>query len=474
MWNLTRSLSGALLALTVVLLGAGPAAAHGVSDTADVEFAQSFDGNELTFVVRRAPEVPGPLRVDVIAHQPVRPVTIELAARPLEGGAPAASERNASTVRLEKGRPGTYSTALRVDGTGRWELTVQVGDERSVLPFRVMTPRPAAWEATLYPALAATGVLIVGTLVAAVRRRRVLSVALAAATAVTLVVATTAASLSPFVPAALPKGAAPTVANDPAQGFSANGRPFANAVITTEPSKPVSGRTFVVRMRLLDGSTGQPVNDLMVHHGALAHTVVTSKDLSFFRHVHPVLTGSGTLEIRLTVDRPGRYLAQTEFERADSGGQQVSGSFQVGGSKLRTPRDEAGAPAAPAADGERAHVTVSPSRVVAGEPTAFDLRVDTDAGPARDLQPWLGMAGHMFVRDRRSDFFAHIHELDSMAEMSVPNAVPRDETVGRYGPVLRFTYSFPGPGRYVVWLQYSRNFTVHTTRLTIDVAAEGN
>jgi hypothetical protein len=100
--------------------------------------------------------------------------------------------------------------------------------------------------------------------------------------------------------------------------------------------------------------------------------------------------------------------------------------------------------------------------------------VDTDAGPARDLQPWLGMAGHMFVRDARSDFFAHIHELDSMAQSSVPGAPPRDETVGRFGPVLRFTFSFPTPGRYVVWLQYSRNFTVRTTRVTIDVAAEGN
>ncbi|MET8855500.1 hypothetical protein [Streptomyces sp. NPDC004579] len=467
---------------------AEPAAAHGISDTADVEFAQSFEGNELTFVVRRAPEVPGPLRVDVIAHQPVRAVALRIGARPLDGNTSAAPARDEATARLEQGCSGTYSTVLRVDRTGRWELTVQAGEERAVLPFRVMTPRAAAWELTLYPALAVAGMLIVGTLLAAVRRRRVLSAVLSAATAVSLVVAATAASLSPFVPAALPRGAAPTVAADPAQGFSANGRPFADAVITTEPAAPVTGRVFVVRTRLLDGSTGRPVDDLTVHHGALAHTVVTSADLRFFRHVHPVLTGPGTLEIRLVVDRPGRYLVQTELERADSGGQQVSGAFRVGGSALPAPRDTsedtskntsrdiasgtAGPHAGP--DGERARVTVNPSRPVAGEPAAFDLRVDTDAGPVRDLQPWLGMAGHMFVRDPRSDFFAHIHELDSMARSSVPGAPARDETVGRFGPVLRFTYSFPAPGRYVVWLQYCRNFTVRTTRVTIDVAAEGN
>ncbi|MEU0400023.1 hypothetical protein ABZ318_07205 [Streptomyces sp. NPDC006197] len=461
-------------------MGAEPAAAHGISDTADVEFAQSFEGNELTFVVRRAPEVPGPLRVDVIAHQPVRAVPLRITARPLEGSAATGPAPDGVTVRLEKGRPGTYSTALRVDRTGRWELAVQAGEERAVLPFRVMTPRAAAWELTLYPALAVAGVLIVGTLLAAVRRRRVLSAVLSAATAATLVVAATAASLSPYVPAALPRGAAPTVADDPAQGFSANGRPFADAVVTTDPAAPVTGRVLVVRMRVLDGSTGRPVNDLTVHHGALAHTVVTSADLGFFRHVHPVLTGPGVLEVRLVVDRPGRYLVQTEFERADSGGQQVSGAFQVGGPRLPAPRDTAQGPsgntAGPAAapDGERARVTISPSRPVAGEPTAFDLRVDTGAGPARDLQPWLGMAGHMFVRDPRGDFFAHVHELDSMARSSVPGALRRDETVGRFGPVLRFTYSFPAAGRYVVWLQYSRNFTVHTTRVTIDVAAEGN
>ncbi|MGW3915521.1 hypothetical protein ACWEBX_28955 [Streptomyces sp. NPDC005070] len=465
-------------------MGAEPAAAHGISDTADVEFAQSFEGNELTFVVRRAPEVPGPLRVDVIAHQPVRAVALRIGARPLEGNTSAAPTPDETTARLEQGRPGTYPTVLRVDRTGRWELTVQAGEERAVLPFRVMTPRAAAWELTLYPALGIAGALIVGTLLAAVRRRRVLSAVLSAATAVCLVVAATAASLSPFVPAALPRGAAPTVAGDPAQGFSANGRPFAEAVFTTEPATPVAGRVFVVRTRVLDGSTGRPVDDLTVHHGALAHTVVTGADLQFFRHVHPVLTSPGTLEIRLVVDRPGRYLVQTEFERADSGGQQVSGAFRVGGSELRAPRGTsrdtasgmASGTASPraGADGERARVTVAPSRPVAGEPTAVDLRVDTDAGPVRDLQPWLGMAGHMFVRDPRSDFFAHVHELDSMARSSVPGALPRDETVGRFGPVLRFTYSFPAPGRYVVWVQYCRNFTVRTTRVTIDVAAEGN
>ncbi|MGH3916106.1 MAG: hypothetical protein ACRDTC_22265, partial [Pseudonocardiaceae bacterium] len=43
------------------------------------------------------------------------------------------------------------------------------------------------------------------------------------------------------------------------------------------------------------------------------------------------------------------------------------------------------------------------------------------------------------------------------------------ETVAHYGPRLRFAFTFPAPGRYLAWVQYARDFEVHTTPLTIDV-----
>ena len=57
-----------------------------------------------------------------------------------------------------------------------------------------------------------------------------------------------------------------------------------------------------------------------------------------------------------------------------------------------------------------------------------------------------------------------------MAAVAVPGAAVPDETVGRYGPSLHFVYIFPAPGRYRLWIQYERDFRIHTAALTVDVA----
>ncbi|WP_188316814.1 hypothetical protein [Solihabitans fulvus] len=456
-----------VLLLAAPLTSPGSAEAHGISSTADVQLAQTFAGNELTVVLRRAPLVPGPLTVDVIAHDPVRSVGIDLTATALEGMPAANPAGNRATLRLTAGRPGVYTTALRVDRPGQWQLDLRAQDgEKAVLPFRVLVPRAAAWELVVYPGFALAGVFMVGALVAAVLRRRWLGTAAAGGAVVALAVGLTAALLSSAIPAALPDGAAPTIANNPADGFAAGGRPYVNLTLGTEPAQPVAGVEFTLRLRLSDGATGQPIDDLVSHHAALAHTVVTSQDCTFFRHIHPVLTAPGVLEVRLTVDRPGRYLVHTEFERADSGGQLVTGSFEAGGTATATPL------APSTAEQPQTELVTSPARPVAGEPTELRLQVTVAGRPARDLQPWLGMAGHLIVRDPRGDFFGHVHEMDSMAAQSTPGVPVPDETVAQYGPTLRFTFTFPSPGRYPVWIQYARDFQVHTVALSIDVGQE--
>ena len=84
---------------------------------------------------------------------------------------------------------------------------------------------------------------------------------------------------------------------------------------------PASGQEFTLPLDLVDGSTGRPVDDLVSHHEALAHLIVTSEDGRYFRHVHPLRTAPGRLEVKMRADRPGRYLAYAELEREDSGGQ---------------------------------------------------------------------------------------------------------------------------------------------------------
>ncbi|MGH3930278.1 MAG: hypothetical protein ACRDTF_09920, partial [Pseudonocardiaceae bacterium] len=274
------------------------------------------------------------------------------------------------------------------------------------------------------------------------------------------------AGLSSTIPPPLPDGAAPVPNIDPAAG--AAGRPYALGTLSTAPAAPVTGHELTLRLGLVDGSTGQPVDDLVAHHSALAHTVVTSADADFFAHLHPVRTGPGELTARLVPDRPGRYLVHTEIERADSGAQLVSGEFTVGGEATEGDGEPGGdgSPVGAASASTAPGIRSVPARPVAGQPST--LEVDTGAD---DLQPWLGMAGHLLIRDQSGRFFAHVHELGSMTGpgMAQPGMAVPDETVAHYGPRLRFAFTFPAPGRYLAWVQYARDFEVHTTPLTIDV-----
>jgi hypothetical protein len=402
-----------VLGISVVLLVvARPASAHVVSADADVQLAQTIAGTELTVVIRRTPEVPGPLHVDLVAHQPVRDLTIDLDVGD-----------SAGSVRLLRDRAGTYPIVLSVGDVGWHELRLKAAGEVSLLPFRVDVPRPATWELVVYGGFGTTGLMLAAAIVVGASSRRRTALALGGAGVIAMVVAATVAVASPQL------------------GLEQRelGRPNAQALLTTTPAQPVVGEEFLVRFDLVDGSTGRPADDLAVHHAALAHLVITSQDGEFFRHVHPLRTGPGRIEVRMRVDRPGHYLAHAEFERTDSGGQLVSGTFDIGGSPPTLPARQ---------------VDWTFAR---GRPVTIEI----DVG-ATGLQQWLGMAGHLITRSRDGDYLGHVHEQTSMSSTS-------DGTVAAYGPVLRFTVSFPKPGRFFAWLQYAKDFQIVTVPYVIDV-----
>ncbi|WP_203856902.1 hypothetical protein [Plantactinospora mayteni] len=446
---LTRLFGTVLVFGLVVVLGwPAPAAAHGGADTDDVRLAQTIGSVELTVVIRYARQVPGPLYVDVIAHQPVRDLAVGLAVGPGTG-----QRASTGTVHLVQARAGTYPSTLRVTQTGAHELELRAGAERSILPFRVLRPRVAPWVLAGHVAFGVAALLLVGALFTAAASRRLPATALGGGAVVALVVAFTVAVMSAQLPPVPPDGAAAAVR---AAGTVPAGRPYVEPVVGTDPAVPRAGEEFTLRLDLFDGATGRPVDDLVPHHAALGHLVVTSQDGGFFRHAHPLRTAAGRLAVGLRVDRPGRYLAAVEVERLDSGAQLLTGEFTVAGeARAGTAVPEAGVV-----------VTTSPQRPVVGRPTL----VEVDTGHA-DLQSWLGMAGHLIVRNQRGDFLGHVHESGSMAmamAMSGTGQAP-DDTVGGYGPRLRFTFSFPAPGRYLAWTQYVRNFEIVTVPFVVDV-----
>ena len=96
----------------------------------------------------------------------------------------------------------------------------------------------------------------------------------------------------------------------------------------------------------------------------------------------------------------------------------------------------------------------------------FKFKVeDRDGNPAKDLQPYMGMAGHAeFVSSDRT-VFAHIHPAGSasMAALELANGGPKvNEAItvhhampegmstpgAESSPEVSFPYGFPKPGEY--------------------------
>ncbi|GAA4091382.1 hypothetical protein [Nonomuraea soli] len=456
-----------LLVVFLVLAGSAPAAAHVVSAGADLRVALTIGGSELTVVVEGVRRVPAPLRVRVEAYHGGAPERLALELRSVTDGRTATgavrpsgmvagdvrpsgmvagevrpSSAVASDVRpsgVVAGDAGLGDVAeLRAEQAGPYELRLSAAGESAVLPFRVLVERGASWELVIYGALLAAALLAVGGLLTGAVARRRAGMLVSAGIAAFVAIAATFVVLEPYLPVADPDGAQPT----------AGPRPFARALVTTVPAEPVAGQDYTLRLDLVDGATGVPVDDLAVHHEALAHLVVTSQDGVSFSHSHPLRTAPGRLEVRLRAERPGRHLVHVELERQESGGQLLTGEFTVA-DRDEPPRDEP--PREEPGPGETTTGPVGaaprmvPAVPVAGRPTTVE--VDTVAA----ARPWLGMAGHLIVRSADGAFLGHVHEM------------------GTGGPTLRFTFGFPAPGRYLAWAQYATGERIVTVPFVVEV-----
>ncbi|MEU4573223.1 hypothetical protein [Nonomuraea sp. NPDC023979] len=414
-----------LLAAVLVVVFAAPAAAHNVTAGADLRIAQTIAGAEVTLVIKGTSRVPGPLRIGVVAYERADGLQVSLEVRSLTGGHTVTGTARAAAE--------PAYTELRVEETGPHQLTLRAGSEVAVVPFRVLVERGSAGDFLVYGGLFAAGLLLVGGLLTGATSRRGPAMLLSAGAAAGVTVAAMVVVFEPMLPPGPPDGAAPTATAQPA-----GGRPFAQARMETAPAPPAPGQEFTLRVDLTDGSTGRPVDDLVSHHEALAHLVVTSEDGRYFRHVHPLRTAPGRLEVRLRADRPGRYLAYAELEREDSGGQLLTGGFAVEGEPAVAAVEETVAP------------TLRPAAPVAGRPATIEL-------PAEGrVRPWLGMAGHLIVRNQDGSFLGHVHEM------------------GTAGDRLRFTFSFPRPGRYLAWAQHATDGRIVTMPFTVDVTGPGS
>ncbi|WP_024802662.1 hypothetical protein [Nocardia sp. BMG51109] len=487
MWGLRRAAVVVVVCVLAALAGGPAAMADGAASGGDISVAQSLGDRELTVIVRRAQPVPGPLRVDIVTHAGSAPGTLTLGATPAD----RAGAGSSTTVDLGD-RAGPHPATLRVDHAGPWELTVADGERTARIPFLVAAQVVTPWERAAYGGFFAAGALLlisVGT--ALISRRGWVTLLPAGAMVAALAVGITGATLSSSAPPPRPAGSLldPTsaTAGDPyperdLPAITNYSRPPANLTLRT-PGGARPGGPAELNLTLTDSATGRPVDDLLITDDALMHLMIVGPSGQFW-HVHPIRTAPGAFQVRLALPEPGDYAVAAEVSRRGGGLQLLRSALHVPGGPAEPP-PRAPIPTTPPTSSVSEHPGTTPpsselslrtTDPIAGSPSTLTVRF---GGPA-DLQLWLGMLGHLIAvgplpesapagtAATAAPVWAHAH---AMAPMPAPGTQPPDETVAAYGPDVSFTYTFPLPGRYLVWAQAERDYSIRTVPAILDVKA---
>ncbi|MFD7075348.1 heavy metal translocating P-type ATPase [Nocardioides sp. NPDC059952] len=205
----------------------------------------------------------------------------------------------------------------------------------------------------------------------------------------------------------------------------------------------ITRREGGLRFLVTDATTGDPVTDLGRTHQAWMHVIVTSQDLSWFRHLHAEPTGRpGELETDVTFPAGGTYRVDTEFRRRAAMADVLDRQqLTVEGTQPPAVPLEA-SPRSSTVDNLTVTLDGTP---VADEQSDLHFRFEDSTGKTvDDLQPYLGAAGHVVVMSADGETFVHGHA--EGAELAVPGAT--------FGPELGLHLDVPKAGLYRLWAQF--------------------
>ncbi|MER6215104.1 hypothetical protein ACWC5F_09890 [Streptomyces sp. NPDC001272] len=194
-------------------------------------------------------------------------------------------------------------------------------------------------------------------------------------------------------------------------------------------------------------AAGRKVTGYKTEHGKELHFIVASRDLTVYRHLHPVRAQDGTWSTPVDLPAAGAYKAFADFAPSAEGAKNVTL-----GADLTVPGAYAPNPMPPVAgtaevDGYQVALggTLDP-----GKPGELKLTVSKDGRPVTDLEPYLGAYGHLVALRDGDLAYLHVH----------PNE-------GGPGPDVSFTATAPSAGTYRLFLDFQHQGTVRTAAFTV-------
>ncbi|HEV3036210.1 MAG TPA: hypothetical protein VHA33_00225 [Candidatus Angelobacter sp.] len=238
------------------------------------------------------------------------------------------------------------------------------------------------------------------------------------------------------------------------------------------------------------------LNDLIPDHGHLVHLfLVRVPQLDRMVHLHPGGDGSGA-EGQFLQTLPampaGRYQVFADIVHSTGFPETQISEIVLPEIQSGTPQgDDSSVSAAPlnqSAAGQTATLDggmrmrwLNEPSFHAGEPIGLRFRVEDAAGaPATDLEPYMGMAGHLVVVREDCQVFAHLHPGWSapMATVELASGASAMKSMdhasdGAVSPEIVFPYGFPEAGRYRLFVQVRHAGKVETGVFDAQVTSGG-
>ncbi|ORT58808.1 hypothetical protein [Streptomyces sp. CB03238] len=214
--------------------------------------------------------------------------------------------------------------------------------------------------------------------------------------------------------------------------------------LTLEPSALTAGKRGELRFAVTDAH-GRAVTAYEREHGKELHLILASRDLTVYRHLHPVRGADGTWSTPVELPQAGSYRVFADFTPA--GGRALTLGADLAVSGTYRPAALPAPSRVAEVDGYRVELAGTPAPGRAGELT---LRVSRGGRPVTDLQPYLGAYGHLVALRAGDLAYLHVHPHEGPA-----------------GPEVSFTATAPSAGAYRLFLDFRHAGKVRTAAFTV-------
>jgi hypothetical protein len=251
------------------------------------------------------------------------------------------------------------------------------------------------------------------------------------------------------------------------------------------------GNVLDLKVSTYDGGkrrTSRSNGDFLPDHGHLMHLyAIREPEMDAVFHLHPELVEAGDFRLSLPSMPAGEYRLYGDVVHANGFPETLVSTITVpaGMAGVALDAEDASGYPQPLSKGELGtsyklpdgYVMVwdRPATITADTAYAFRFHLlDADGSPAKDMQPYLGMAGHAAFVKTDGTVFAHTHPEGSaaMASLMLANGGEMSNTtmpgmdMSAHGePIsntVEFPYGFPSAGRYRIFVQMKHGTTVET------------